>query len=689
MNNYMRRYTGAKSVRNLLLVGFLIALMLLNSSLVYVGLASSPSTSYSVGFATGIAVYEDEAFPVKVEIHISDGSGRVTVEGVSYDKLFYNSIREAVYEATWILGEVPYEYNYTVFVYPEIDVSYFTGTSLSLAVYVATLSALTGIPYRQDIILTGTINPDSTVGFVGKIMEKINGAEKYNYSAIIIPIYEDRKYEIKEETVHIGPYVFSTRGVEVEYFDFNTTKIKIIQVATGIDAFFLGVKEVPEDLVLRPYTEVDTTDTAIDDRASVLYNYLLLIENRTTHLYDKIEGIRQTKNIRIHLPLLDAWVENRLYNISLYLNSSIYMREKGFYFAALDYLTLAYGTAVETYYLLQMIFYPHDAVEYIVVDYKGMESRIYSLILRITENNLNPDSMLLLSESCRLFYQANKESRIYIYGLYIINNNGAFNSVAVKSSIANALANAVMKLTRAEALALICLSTNQNGEMDINKAITIMLNYGSFLSKYSYDYSAYTRVRSDIISLSLGNIWKGESIWDNGNGNASIYREATLGYILKGIGYANLYFNLHPGFEEIMPGKLNASLHTLSYYLNLTGGYTPAMVQNMLERALIYESDDSRISFIENAITYLKAYLVLKHLSNITEIWSGNGNQVQSSPAPSVSNESGSGSSGGWFIGAIELLRETGVYAVIASVALIMLVTIGRYYRERKPETSG
>jgi hypothetical protein len=662
--------------------------MLLNTGLVYEGVSSSPSDIYNVGLAIGIAVYEDEAFPVKVEVRISDGSGWVSVEGVSYDKLFYDSIRGAVYEATWILGKVPYEYNYTIYVHPKMEVSYFTGTSLSLAVYIATLSAFTGISYRQDILLTGTINPDSTVGFVGKIMEKVSGAEEYNYSAIVIPMYQDRKYEIKEETIHIGPYVFSTKEVEVEFIDFNSTKIKIIQVATGLDAFFIGINEVPEDLMLRPYTKVDTTDKAIDDRASVLYNYLLLIENRTSHLYDKIEDIRQSKNIRIHLPLFDTWVENRLYNISLYLDSSAYMREKGFYFAAMDYLTLAYGTAIETYYLLQMVFYPHDAIDYIVVDYKGMEARVYSLILRITENYLNPDSMLLLSEACRLFYQANKESRIYIYGLYIINNNGAFNSVAVKSSIANALANAVMKLTQAEALALICLSTNQNGEMDLNKAITIMLNYGSFLSKYSYDYSAYTRVRSDIISLSLGNIWKGRSIWDNGNGNATIYREATLGYILKGISYASLYFNLHPGFKDILPSKLNATLYTLTYYLNITGGYKPTMVQSMLERALIYESDDSRVSFIESAITYLKAYLVLKHLSNIREVWVGNGGQSQSSSASGSDSDSAATSSGGWFVGAIELLRETGVYAVIASIAFIMLVSIGKYYKGRRPEPS-
>ena len=62
------------------------------------------------------------------------------------------------------------------------------GPSAGALKTVAILSLLRGDQLQDDITMTGTINPDGTVGPVGGIPEKIQGAVKEGYKRILIPV---------------------------------------------------------------------------------------------------------------------------------------------------------------------------------------------------------------------------------------------------------------------------------------------------------------------------------------------------------------------------------------------------------------------------------------------------------------------------------------------------------------------
>lgn len=88
----------------------------------------------------------------------------------------------AVITSGLLLGVDPADYRYTYDVGGRID-----GPSAGTLMTVATLATILGHPVKSDVTMTGTINPDGTVGPVGGIPQKIDGAAKAGKKTILIP----------------------------------------------------------------------------------------------------------------------------------------------------------------------------------------------------------------------------------------------------------------------------------------------------------------------------------------------------------------------------------------------------------------------------------------------------------------------------------------------------------------------
>ena len=61
------------------------------------------------------------------------------------------------------------------------------GPSAGAALTVATIAALKNLTIRRDVMITGTINPDGTLGSAGAIGEKAIAARKNNATLFIVP----------------------------------------------------------------------------------------------------------------------------------------------------------------------------------------------------------------------------------------------------------------------------------------------------------------------------------------------------------------------------------------------------------------------------------------------------------------------------------------------------------------------
>ena len=88
----------------------------------------------------------------------------------------------AVIMSSFLLGIDPVEYTYTYDVGGYID-----GPSAGGLMTVATISSLLGHKVKSDVTMTGTINPDGTIGPVGGIPHKIDGAAQKGKTLVLIP----------------------------------------------------------------------------------------------------------------------------------------------------------------------------------------------------------------------------------------------------------------------------------------------------------------------------------------------------------------------------------------------------------------------------------------------------------------------------------------------------------------------
>ncbi|MCL4533850.1 MAG: hypothetical protein M1370_01645 [Bacteroidetes bacterium] len=88
----------------------------------------------------------------------------------------------AVIMSSLLLGVDPAEYRYTYDVNGAVD-----GPSAGAMMTVATMAALLGHSVNPDVVMTGTINPDGTIGPVGGIPQKIDGAAEKGKKVVLVP----------------------------------------------------------------------------------------------------------------------------------------------------------------------------------------------------------------------------------------------------------------------------------------------------------------------------------------------------------------------------------------------------------------------------------------------------------------------------------------------------------------------
>ena len=88
----------------------------------------------------------------------------------------------AVITASFLLGVDPTDYNFQYDVGGNID-----GPSAGCLMTVGTIAAILGDKVKADVTMTGTINPDGTVGPVGGIPQKIDGAAAKGKTLILVP----------------------------------------------------------------------------------------------------------------------------------------------------------------------------------------------------------------------------------------------------------------------------------------------------------------------------------------------------------------------------------------------------------------------------------------------------------------------------------------------------------------------
>ena len=153
--------------------------------------------------------------PVRIEVRPARAKGELRVgffeeEVAGTGNMWRSAGWMAVVVASQLLGIDPRDYEFSFSVGGRID-----GPSAGTYMTVGVLAALLGDQVREDVAMTGTINPDGTVGPVGGIPHKIEGAAANGAKLVLVPAgqrydYDQNKGELVD-LVEVGEKL----GVEV------------------------------------------------------------------------------------------------------------------------------------------------------------------------------------------------------------------------------------------------------------------------------------------------------------------------------------------------------------------------------------------------------------------------------------------------------------------------------------------
>ena len=157
-----------------------------------------------VGVVTGLAWTAVGGTTLEVEVNVMEGTGRVERTGNLGDVM-----KESVHAAVSYIRAnaaklgVPADFYKTMDIhvhFPEAATPK-DGPSAGVTVTTAIVSALTGIPVRRDVAMTGEISLRGRVMAIGGLKEKTMAALRHGCTTVIIPKENERDLEEIDQTV--------------------------------------------------------------------------------------------------------------------------------------------------------------------------------------------------------------------------------------------------------------------------------------------------------------------------------------------------------------------------------------------------------------------------------------------------------------------------------------------------------
>ena len=192
-----------------------------------------PAVMQGIDPNTGQAVNEGTMINISVEIR--PGEGRALVHTVPLMGIvFQDAANTAVFVAQNITGKNLAGSDVIFSVEAQDQIPAIDGPSAGALMTSLVVAALTDQAPRQDITLTGTIDPDGHVGAIGGVVEKAQAAKEASKSEILVPRENAQLVQYTETvrrfgrfsyiqqvptTVDAKEYIESTVGIPVVYVD--------------------------------------------------------------------------------------------------------------------------------------------------------------------------------------------------------------------------------------------------------------------------------------------------------------------------------------------------------------------------------------------------------------------------------------------------------------------------------------
>lgn len=174
-----------------------------------------------------------------LKIAAKPGTGRtlVDIEGL----LFWADTQQSIRVARQVAADITkidiekIDLTYTI----KAEASLIGGPSAGSALAIATIAALQGKKPADNVMMTGTINHDGTIGPVSEILEKAKAAKQGGATLFLVPLLQSRDvvYETTEHCEQYGSTEFCTQETKPRKVDVGKEAgIEIIEVSSVQEA---------------------------------------------------------------------------------------------------------------------------------------------------------------------------------------------------------------------------------------------------------------------------------------------------------------------------------------------------------------------------------------------------------------------------------------------------------------------
>ena len=176
--------------------------------------------------------------PLIVESKPGDGKTLTNIEKL----LFWTDTQQSIQIAKYVaenLTEInasSYDLTYSI----ESDATVIGGPSAGAALTIATIAALRNERIRNDVVITGTINGDGTIGEIGGVLEKAKAAKDAGAELFLVPLGQGEQTFLKpqETCTKRGNLIFCRTTYQAVTVNIGQeTGISVLEVGSIGDAY--------------------------------------------------------------------------------------------------------------------------------------------------------------------------------------------------------------------------------------------------------------------------------------------------------------------------------------------------------------------------------------------------------------------------------------------------------------------
>ena len=132
--------------------------------------------------------YRYEGTTMQISVEIKPGDGKILVNTVTPTGVDFQSSARTAVQVAENMANVDLSKNDVIFsISLKENIQAVDGQSAGAAMTVLLIAELTHKDIRTDVLMTGTINPDSSIGRIGGVMEKADAAGKYGAKIFLVP----------------------------------------------------------------------------------------------------------------------------------------------------------------------------------------------------------------------------------------------------------------------------------------------------------------------------------------------------------------------------------------------------------------------------------------------------------------------------------------------------------------------